>query len=179
MKHTRSYRESKEKYRLLVDHAHDGIFISQGGLIKFQNPKAHEILGCSTHELLETPFIDLVHPEDRGLLPKRQERRHKGVDIPSTYSFRIINKSGEELWVQINAVDIKWEGEPATLNFVRDITFEKRLEAQLLQAQKMEAIGTLAGGIAHDFNNILSSVIGYTELAKRRSSCYAPRCLPP
>ncbi len=158
-------RESKEKYRLLVDYAHDGIFISQGGLIKFQNPKAYEILGCSNHELLETPFIDLVHPEDRGLLPKRQETRHRGEDIPSTYSLRITNKSGEELWVQINAVDIKWEGEPATLNFVRDITFEKRLEAQLLQAQKMEAIGTLAGGIAHDFNNILSSVIGYTELA--------------
>jgi PAS domain S-box-containing protein len=160
-------RESKEKYRLLVDHAHDGIFIAQGGLIKFQNPKAQEILGSSTHELLETPFIDLVHPEDRRLLPKSQEIRHEGENTPSTYSFslRIRNNSGEELWVQINAVDIKWEGEPATLNFVTDITFEKRLEAQLLQAQKMEAIGTLAGGIAHDFNNILSSVIGYTELA--------------
>jgi PAS domain S-box-containing protein len=158
-------RESKEKYRLLVDYAHDGIFIAQGGLIKFQNPKAREIFGCATHELLETPFIDLVHPEDRRFLPKRQERRPQGEEIPSTYSLRIINKSGEELWVQINGVDIKWEGEPATLNFVSDITFEKRLEAQLLQAQKMEAIGTLAGGIAHDFNNILSSVIGYTELA--------------
>ena len=158
-------RESKEKYRLLVDYAHDGIFISQGGLVKFQNPKAQEIFGCTTHELLETPFIDLVHPEDRRLLPRRQERGSKGEDIPSTYSLRIVNRSGEELWVQINAVDIKWEGEPATLSFVRDITFEKKLEAQLLQAQKMEAIGTLAGGIAHDFNNILSSVIGYTELA--------------
>ncbi len=158
-------RDSKEKYRLLVDHAHDGIFIAQGGLIKFQNPKAQEILGCSTQELPEPPFIDLVHPEDRRLLPRKRESRHKGEDIPSTYSVRITKKSGEELWVQINAVDIKWEREPATLNFVRDITIEKRLEAQLLQAQKMEAIGTLAGGIAHDFNNILSSVIGYTELA--------------
>jgi PAS domain S-box-containing protein len=158
-------RDSKEKYRLLVDNAHDGIFIAQGGLIKFQNPKAHEILGCSAQELPETPFIDLVHPEDRHLLPKKQESKHNGEGIPSTYSVRITKDSGEEIWVQINAVDIKWEREPATLNFVRDITIEKRLEAQLIQAQKMEAIGTLAGGIAHDFNNILSSVIGYTELA--------------
>jgi PAS domain S-box-containing protein len=157
-------RDSKEKYRLLVDHAHDGIFIAQGGLIKFQNPKAQEILGCSTHELPEIPFIDLIHPEDRHLLPKKRESGARGKDIPSTFSVRIAKKSGEELWVQINAVDIKWEREPATLHFVRDITIEKRLEAQLLQAQKMEAIGTLAGGIAHDFNNILSSVIGYTEL---------------
>ena len=153
-------RESKEKYRLLVDYAHDGIFIAQSGLIKFQNPKAQEIFGCSTHELFETPFIDLVHPEDRRFLPKGEERRPKGEDIPSTYSLRIINKSGEELWVQINAVDIKWEGKPATLSFVSDITFEKRLEAQLLQAKKIEAIGTLAGVIDHDFNKILSSVIG-------------------
>ncbi len=128
-------RDSKEKYRLLVDNAHDGIFIAQGGLIKFQNPKAQEILGCSTHELFETPFIDLVHPEDRRLLPKKRESRHKGEGTPSTYSVRITKKSGEELWVQINAVDIKWEREAATLNFVRDITIEKRLEAQLLQAQ--------------------------------------------
>jgi len=157
-------RESKEKYRLLVDNAHDGIFIAQGGLIKFQNPKAQEILGCPADELHEKPFVNLIHPEDRHLLLNRRERGHESDEV-RTYSLRLTNPSAEELWVQINAVDIKWEGKPATLNFVRDITFEKRLEAQLLQAQKMEAIGTLAGGIAHDFNNILSSVIGYTELA--------------
>ncbi len=162
-------RESKEKYRLLVDNAHDGIFIAQDGLIRFQNPKAQEMLGCPADELHETPFVNLIHPDDRHLLLKRRERGHESDEV-RTYSLRVINPSAEELWVQINAVDIKWEGKPATLNFVRDITFEKRLEAQLLQAQKMEAIGTLAGGIAHDFNNILSSVIGYTELALEEAS---------
>lgn len=82
-----------------------------------------------------------------------------------TYSFRIINKSGEELWVQINAAVITWEDRPATINFLRDITEQMHLEQHLQQSQKMESIGTLAGGIAHDFNNILGIIIGNAELA--------------
>ncbi|MBN2125135.1 MAG: response regulator, partial [Deltaproteobacteria bacterium] len=63
-----------------------------------------------------------------------------------------------------SAVLINWEDRPATLNFVRDITAHKKLEDQLLHAQKMEAIGTLAGGVAHDFNNLLQAVQGYADL---------------
>jgi len=68
------------------------------------------------------------------------------------------------LWVELNAVLITWEGRPATLNFLRDITPQKKMEAQLQQAQKMEAIATLAGGVAHDFNNILMAIQGHTSI---------------
>ena len=59
---------------------------------------------------------------------------------------------------------ITWEGKPATLNFLRDITEQKRLEVLLNRAQKMEAMGTLSGGIAHDFNNLLMGIQGRTSL---------------
>ncbi len=158
-------RDSEEKYRLLVDLASDAIFIAQDDSVKFPNPRTLELIGYSAQELKSMPFVNLIHPEDRVEVQERYERGLGGEKRPLTFAFRIIHKSGRHLSVQINATPITWNGKPATLNLVRDITSQKQVEAQLRQSQKMEAIGTLAGGIAHDFNNILSAILGYSELA--------------
>ncbi len=159
-------RESEEKYRLLINNANDAIFIAQDGYAQFPNPKAIQMIGYSREELTQIPYIELIHPDDRRLVQARKVRRRKGENVSNTYSMRILNRSGEEVWVELNAAPITWENKPATINFLRDITEQKRLEEQLQQAQKMEAIGTLAGGIAHDFNNILYPIIAHTELLK-------------
>jgi len=153
-------RESEEKYRLLVENATDGIYVTQDGKIKFANPMVLEMTGYGADEMAEISFVDMVHPEDRDMVLERHQRSLKGEEIISTYPFRILSKSGEELSVDLNAVLISWDGKPATLNFLRDITNQKKLEAQLQQAQKMEAIGTMAGGLAHDFNNLLMAIQG-------------------
>ena len=158
-------RESEEKYRLLVENATDAIYIAQDGRAKFANPKAEKLTGYTAEELSQIPFVDILHPEDRDMVFERYLKRLKGEELPNIYSFRIINKSGKELPVELNTVLISWEGRPATVNFLRDNTEKAKLEAQLRQAQKMEAIGTLSGGIAHDFNNILGIILGNTELA--------------
>ncbi|MGO9136928.1 MAG: PAS domain S-box protein, partial [Syntrophales bacterium] len=157
-------RESEERYRLLFENANDVIFIAQDGVIKFPNSKTVETMGYTAEELARIPFTQHIHPEDQDMVVERHKKRLQGESLSPVYSFRVINRSGQELCFEINAVQVVWEGSPATLNFMRDITEQKRLEAQLLQAQKMEAIGTLAGGIAHDFNNILSAILGYTEM---------------
>ena len=160
----KALQESEEKYRLLIETATDAIFIAQDEVLKFTNPKTEEMTGYSAEELAEIPFVDLIHPEDRSVVIERHVKRLKGEEIPNIYSFRILNRSGEELSVELNTIIISWEGRPATLNFLRDITAQKRLEAQLQQAQKMEAVGTLAGGIAHDFNNLLMAIQGRTSI---------------
>jgi two-component system cell cycle sensor histidine kinase/response regulator CckA len=157
-------KESEEKYRLLVENATDAIFIAQDGVIKFPNPKTEEVIGYTQEELAKIPFVDLIHTEDRDIVFERHKRRLKGEEPPSTCSFRIISKAGEELWAQLNTVLITWEGRAATLNFLRDVTEQRRLESQLQHAQRMEAIGTLAGGIAHNFNNVLMGIQGYASL---------------
>jgi PAS domain S-box-containing protein len=157
-------QSSEERYRSLVNHATDMIFIAQDGILKFPNPAATTLSGYSEQELVTLPFVEIIHPEDREVVVEKHRQRLRGEEVPNTYSFRILNKAGDTLWVQLNAVLITWEGRPGVLCSLRDITPQKRLEAQYLHAQKMEAIGTLAGGVAHDFNNLLQAVLGYAQV---------------
>jgi len=157
-------RASEEKYRILVENASDAISVAQDGVIKFLNQKTVAMSGYSKAEIAKIPFFDLIHPEDRDMVIDRHLKRLAGEKPPSTYSFRIINKTGRAFWVELNTVFINWEGRPATLNFIRDITQQRKLEAQFQYAQRMESLGTLAGGIAHDFNNLLMGIQGNASL---------------
>jgi two-component system, cell cycle sensor histidine kinase and response regulator CckA len=155
---------SEEKYRLVVENANDAIFIAQDGMIKFPNHQLTNLTGYSEKELTKVSFSNFLSADDKEMVVDRHQRRLRGEKVPTTYSFRVINKDGETLWVEASTVVINWEDRPASLNFLRDITIQKKLEEQLLHAQKMEAIGTLAGGVAHDFNNLLMGILGYTSL---------------
>ncbi len=170
-------KENEEKYRLLLEHAIDAIFIAQDETIPFSNRRTRELTEYTAEELAAMPFINLVHPEDRAMVLENYQRRLAGEKFESTYTFRVISKTGVERWGQINATLTTWNSRPATLNVIRDITIQKKLEEELLQNQKMDAIGTLAGGIAHDFNNLLMGIQGYTSLmllqAKSDSPHYA------
>jgi PAS domain S-box-containing protein len=278
--------ESERKYRVLADGAMEGILVAQDGKLKFVNPRALDIVGYRSEELLGTPFTNFIHPEDREMVMERHYRRLAGEDLPSRYAIRIQNRAGAEKTVEIDSGMILWDDGPAVLVFInditerlkveessrmlataieqaaeaimvtdshgliqyvnpafglitgyssqeiigrnprflnsgdndqnfheelwstitkgntwkgritnrrkdgtlyheeasispvrdpngtishyvkvtRDISLEVSLQSELAQAQKMEAVGTLAGGIAHDFNNLLQVVVGYSEL---------------
>ncbi|MEE9340259.1 MAG: PAS domain S-box protein, partial [Thermoplasmata archaeon] len=125
---SRALRESEEKYKLLVDNANEGIVVVQDGLLKFSNPRAAEVTGYTMKELASKPFTELIHPEDREMVLARHKRRIKRRDVPDVYTFRIVGKRGNIIWVEINAVVFRWEGKPATLNLLSDVTAHKRAE---------------------------------------------------
>ena len=156
--------EQEKKYKLIFQKARDAIFIIQNDVIQFANRRARTVLGYSDAELSTTAIAELIHPKDRDLVVARHLKRLKGEKVPGTHSFRVVSKKGKEIWVEHTALRIRWEGQPATLNFVRNITQKKKMDAQLQFAARLEAIGTLAGGIAHAFNNLLMGIQGHVSL---------------
>jgi PAS domain S-box-containing protein len=156
---------SEEKYRNVVQNSKDAIFVTQDHKLKFMNPRASAILGDTCENVADQPFLDFVHPDDRMMVVDRYNRRLDGESLPDGVSFRILDKAGHVKDVELNSVLIAWQGRPAALAFLRDVTVQKKMESQLRNAQKVEALGTLSGGIAHNFNNLLMGIQGHVSLA--------------
>lgn len=134
-------RHSEEKYRVLVENANDAIVIAQDGVIKFANPKTEELLGYESAELARMPFTEIIAPDDRAMVVDRYVRRLQGEDVPSRYLFRTLARDGKQLDVEINSVNIIWDGHPGTLCFLRDMSDQMRIERELRASEeRLQAI---------------------------------------
>jgi diguanylate cyclase (GGDEF)-like protein/PAS domain S-box-containing protein len=136
LKTEEALRASEEKYRNLAEYANEAIFVAQDGLIRYINPKSTEISGYAREEFLSHSFLEFIHPEDQRMVVERHLQRLAG-EVPAsyTYSFRIITKEGAVKWVELKGVRIEWEGKPATLNFLDDITGRHTAEEALRESE--------------------------------------------
>ncbi|UNC93394.1 histidine kinase N-terminal 7TM domain-containing protein [Candidatus Contubernalis alkaliaceticus] len=127
----KALKVSEEHYRILVENANQAIVVYQDEMHKFVNPMAVTLFGGSKEKLLSVSFLEFVHSEDREMVKNRYLKRLNGQDPPDKYNFRIIFEDGSLKWVEISAVLIEWEGNPAVLGLISDITDRKRYEEQL------------------------------------------------
>ena len=132
----KALQESEKKYRLLIDTANESVIVAQDGLFRFVNPMTLRLLGVdSEQELIDRPFPEFIHPDDRSMVVENYRRRIANEALPPRYDFRFVARDGTVKWVEINATLIEWQGKPATLNFLTDITKHKRVEEALEESR--------------------------------------------
>ncbi len=160
-------KESESKYRHLIQHSNDAIYVLVENKFEIINDKFIEIFGVTLEDVQKSDFdfMNLVAPKSRMLILERTRRVLQGEKLSPNYEFTALSKNGTEIEIEASVSYIDYDGIVATQGILRDITERKLIEAQLIQSQKMEAIGTLAGGVAHDFNNLLTVINGHAEIS--------------
>jgi PAS domain S-box-containing protein len=170
---TRQVRQSEAHLRTIVETALDGVVsIDHIGRITAFNPAAERIFGYESGAVLGKDMADLLIP------PSLRDAHRKGLEhynatgegpiLDQRIEIVGLHADGTEFPVELSVTRIGTAEPPSFTGFVRDIAERKRIEEQLLQSQKMEAIGLLAGGIAHDFNNLLTVITGYSDMILKK-----------
>ncbi|HEX4171143.1 MAG TPA: PAS domain S-box protein, partial [Acetobacteraceae bacterium] len=156
-------QQSEQRFRRIFEGSPLGILLGEpDGRISQANPAFCRMLGRSADELVGKTIAELAHVDDGDLLT--EAIRH-GTEPDREIETRYITRTGGIAWASVHLTQLIASDDRARLLLVltEDITGQKRAEAELRQAQKMEAIGQLTGGIAHDFNNLLGVIIGNVE----------------
>ncbi|UCH92302.1 MAG: PAS domain S-box protein, partial [Candidatus Aminicenantes bacterium] len=159
-------RESEEKFRVLAEKSLVGIWIIQDNIIKYANPMSAAIFAYPLEDMIDKNPLELVIEEDRPLFTERLVQRRAGSGKILSYEFKGLTKEGEIRYLESYGSSTLYQGQPAVLEAVIDITRRKRVESELIKSRKMESVGILAGGIAHDFNNLLAVIVGNTSMLK-------------
>ncbi len=125
--------ESERHYRLLIETANDGIAVFQDGLLRFGNPKLFDMVGYPPEALVDRPFDTLVHEEDRARALEQHRIRMNGGEVPPQQTVRVLTGHKGVRWFEVSGARFEWQGQPATLSFMTDVTERRELETRIQQ----------------------------------------------
>ncbi|MDD2197086.1 MAG: PAS domain-containing protein, partial [Bacteroidales bacterium] len=131
----KALREREERLQLIINLSDEGVIILQNFKFVLVNPKVLEISGREEDELKKMLFLDLIHPEDREFTKNNWEKRLKGETLEAKYEIRVLRSNDTIRWVEIHGIKIDWKGEPATLNFIKDVTEAKAISRSLSESE--------------------------------------------
>jgi two-component system cell cycle sensor histidine kinase/response regulator CckA len=168
-------RNSEHRYRKFIETASEGILVAQGNKLKFANPVVTELTGYTEDELLSIPVQEFIHPDYRELMKNNHMKRILGEPVDQRYEIQIVKKDGSFRWIEISGAKIDWEAQPATLNFVTDISERKYVETEREELNTLFNITSDLMCIANITGNFIkvnpscTNTLGYTteELVSR------------
>jgi two-component system cell cycle sensor histidine kinase/response regulator CckA len=177
-----SLRRNEERFRSIAETLPDIIYrLSPDGSVIYASPSVQSVLGFTVEETVGKSFTHFIHPDDMENAVDAYRQLLEGKQVRNL-QLRVLKKSGSAIDAEINVIPLAHDGPVSEIQgVIRDITERKqadaekeKLQAQFIQAQKMESVGRLAGGVAHDFNNMLSVILGYADMALRQLDQHSP-----
>jgi PAS domain S-box-containing protein len=161
-------RESEEKFRTMIEHSLQGIFIIQDFRIVYANEAIAQITGYTLEELLSLPSAKvqgIVHPDDQGMVWGRMADRLAGKDVPSRYEFRVVRKDGETLWLEMVVGRIEFQGKPAVQGAVIDITDRQQADEQIKASLREKEV--MLREIHHRVKNNMQIILSLLRIQSR------------
>jgi PAS domain S-box-containing protein len=153
----RVLEESRSRFRRLLDAVPDAVVFGTRSRFFYANPACVKLLGRATmQEVIDTPLQDQIHPDDLAAAQHMLRSMLSAGETAEPVHLRLIGKDGRTIHVEARPIAMEWDGEPALLGVGRDLTERRRVQSQLIRADRLSAMGTLAAGVAHEINNPLA-----------------------
>jgi PAS domain S-box-containing protein len=164
-------RRSDASFRALIEGMPDAVIVHDAKNLVYLNPAARSLLGYGEEEQVEgRDGIEIVHPDDRQTVYERvAAMKELGVRVPPREE-RLLRRNGEAVFVEMVAMPVQFGGRPVIVAIARDLTARKRMESQLVTADRLASLGRLAASVGHEINNPLAYVLGSVELLRRSLS---------